>query len=384
MTRSSPTFFRSTLMALENDSGYFGSASATSTANFDFGSGEFRVAIPSLVRSLLSFRAGEANIGYSDPQGDVQLRTLALEELISARVRAGTDVLITAGGKEALWLAVQLLIDEVVDRSPSRPLTALVPAPGWLPYRVWLESLGVRWVSYAPRDLVEDPERVLSASGPNIDLMFLNYPNNPTGVSVSQEGLDLVAESARTLGIGLISDEVYRRYADAADVSLAHAPAYSSDLDIIVESASKRLAAAGLRVGFLIASPPRIQVLTRFRSSYASCVSHACQQMTLGLIEDPRGREWLESLRLLAANNLKRLSVALEILGLEVESSGGIYVWLKYPSRPVQSSPGPVARITDGGVFGSDDNFRVCVARDVADFDLAAASIARAASIDRT
>jgi len=375
MTDRRATLFGSTIRALEADDLARIRRPLPPETEFDFAAGEWRLRVPDEVRYALAETTRRSELGYSEPHGDSALREAFLGDLDGARAsRHEIDVIITAGAKEGLWIALQQLVEE---REPSFASTpnVLAPEPGWEPYRSWIKALNLRRVAYDPIALVRDPESVLGQPALKGAILVVNYPNNPTGVAASQEALNRIACAARRYGSAILADEVYRHYADEL-TSLAKCPDYEPRLDIIVDSASKWLAGAGLRVGFLVAAPERAARAGLFRTSYGSCPSGIGQQLALTLMQEPACRDWTASLQTTAAENISLLSRELASIGLAVESAGALYLWLKHHDISFNSNGIPAALVTDGATFGAAGYVRVCVARKVTSPHSAAIAIA--------
>jgi aspartate/methionine/tyrosine aminotransferase len=363
--------------------GLLSAASSTYARTFDasplldLSIGEVRYPLPAAVRTELAEVAAQAErMWYSTPQGEPALRAAYLRHLAGldacCDLPVSTELLVTAGGKEAAWLAVRYLLH----RSGG---AALVPSPGWEPYRLWLSAAGYPHMSYDPVALAADPASLpalAAGAATQPTLLVLNYPNNPTGVSVDQVGMDQIVAAAAEAGVAVVSDEVYRTFAPG-QVSAALAPAFDPGRDAVVDSCSKWLGVAGLRVGFLLAGPDTIQDVTLFRASYASCSSVLAQHMAAALLGSDVTGDWMTAVRAEIDRNRRAIAAQLEALGVPVESDGGLYLWCRIPDPDKLADPGARDRacISRGGGFGSPDHFRLCVARAGLDPTRAAAAV---------
>ncbi len=296
------TFFGRTLAMLADPSSTYAQTFDASPV-LDLSIGEARYPLPAAVRAEVGDATRHVErLWYSTPQGEPALRSAYLRQLTRedgrGEVPASTDVLVTAGGKEAAWLAIRYLLH------CHGGGAALVPNPGWEPYRLWLSAAGCPQVPYDPAALAADPAslpNLVTAAETRPTLLILNYPNNPTGTSVNQAGMNQIVATAAECGLAVVSDEVYRAFAPGG-VSAALAPAFDPARDAVVDSCSKWLGVAGLRVG-----------------------CSACP--------------W--------------------------ESDGGLYLWCRTPDPDTLADPGvgDRARITSGAGFGSPEHFRLCIAR---------------------
>ncbi|MFE9328774.1 pyridoxal phosphate-dependent aminotransferase [Nocardia sp. NPDC052278] len=204
---------------------------------------------------------------------------------------------------------------------------ALVPSPGWEPYRFWLDAAGCPQIPYDPAAVASDPNllrRLIIEADPRPGLLIVNYPHNPTGVGITQQAMNEIVKIAAEFGISLLSDEVYRLFGED-DVSATHSPARDPLCHIIVDSCSKALTVAGLRVGFLIAHRQVVDDLAALRGSYASCTSVLNQRIAAHLLTDSAARAWLAEVRADAEDTRTATAKALTDYGIEVVSHGGLY-----------------------------------------------------------
>jgi len=207
----------------------------------------------------------ELRLGYGSAAGEGALR----QAIAEAHGAAPDNVVVTAGGMHALFLAAFLLCDrgsEAVVASPLFPLAAnTLRAVG-----AELRTLPLRFdAGYQP-----DLDSLRKLLSPATRLVSLATPQNPSGVAISRatlcEIVRLVAE--RSPHAYLLVDETYREaaYGDAAVAASA------VDLDarvITTGSLSKCHGVPGLRIGWAITRDTalREQLLTAKFSTVLSC-----------------------------------------------------------------------------------------------------------------
>ncbi|MFJ6199185.1 pyridoxal phosphate-dependent aminotransferase [Micromonospora sp. NPDC092111] len=370
-------FFRRTLELLAGPGSSY-ARSVDAPLMLDLSVGEVRYPLPAAMRAEIGAAVAESGpFWYGDPAGEEVLRVAYLHHL--ARVgdvdRAVLDpwrVLVTAGGKEAAWLAVRYLLHR-------RPGGVLVPQPGWEPYRLWATAAGHPLAPYNPATVAADPallRQIVAEAAPRPTVLIVNYPHNPTGVAVDQAVMDQLVAVAAACDLAVMSDEVYRTFAPDA-VSALFAPAFDLARDIVVDSCSKWLSVAGLRVGFLVADPATIRDLTRFRSLYASCTSVLSQRVAATLLGSDVAARWLSNTRADIHRTRADTVTALAGLGVPVISHGGLYAWCRVPDREGLPDLGRdgAARITPGDGFGAPGHLRLCTARADLDPSTAAAAV---------
>jgi aspartate/methionine/tyrosine aminotransferase len=349
-------FFSRALAQLTGASSGYAQAFDTAGGKIDLATGEVRYPLPADVLADIANRVSSLDSPwYANPAGEDTLRAAYLRYLGEPPGHDIGRVLVTGGGKEAAWLAVRYLLDSG---------GALVPSPGWEAYGLWLHAGAAPHLAYDPAQLAADPLslRQLAATA---SMLILNYPHNPTGIRIDQGTMDAIIGAAAEMGLAVVSDEVYRAFAPG-QVSATRSPAYDPARHIVIDSCSKWLAAAGLRIGFLIADPAIVRALTLFRSSYASMTSTPAQRIAETLISSPAAGRWLAGAR--AAVDATRCATARHLadLGVPVASHGSIYIWCRAPSPGELPDPGPEAAqavIAEGRRAGMPGYVRICPAR---------------------
>lgn len=184
-------------------------------------------------------------LGYTETRGAPSLRA-AIAGTYSG-LDAG-DVLVTVGAEEGIFLALQALLgpdDHAVTLIPNYQslesvAAALCPVTG-----VPLEptpGTGCGWAL--------DPDRIAAALRPNTRAIILNLPHNPTGYLPPRPVFDAIVEIARSRGLWVVSDEVYRGLERRDEDRLpAVVELYERGLSVGVLSKAHGL--PGLRLGWL-------------------------------------------------------------------------------------------------------------------------------------
>ena len=159
------------------------------------------------------------------------------------------DVLITAGGSEALTLAFLSIInpgDEVIVAEPyyTNYLTFIQAADGVVkPVTTYAEE----GYKYAIR------ERLEAVVTDKTKMISIVNPGNPTGCILSREDMRVIADFAKEHDLWILADEVYREFAyDGREMTSFGQIPDIEDRVIIIDSVSKRFSACGARIGLLI------------------------------------------------------------------------------------------------------------------------------------
>ncbi len=183
------------------------------------------------------------------------------------------EIMITAGGMEALYLSLLVLLnpgDEV-----------LLSNPGWTNYYgqiLMCRAIPKRVPAYESEGFIVTPEELKKAITPKTKLLILNSPSNPTGGVATPERLEAIAKLCVEEDLYVLSDEVYHRllYADAPFVSIASFPGMK-ERTVIIDSFSKTYAMTGWRVGMALGPESILSMMVKFQENVAACVNTAAQ-----------------------------------------------------------------------------------------------------------
>lgn len=155
-------------------------------------------------------------------------------------------VMVTNGANEGLQLVVRSILDkgdEIVTLGPCYHCHDKIA-----------ESMGCvikKWELSVDRDFdldIKDLERLIT---PNTKALFLNFPHNPTGKSISQAMLDQIVDLARDVGIYLVWDAVFQEL--VYDNKALDDPIKNYEKTITIGTFSKAYGAPGIRFGWIIA-----------------------------------------------------------------------------------------------------------------------------------
>jgi aspartate aminotransferase len=196
------------------------------------------------------------------------------------------DILITNGGKQAIFNVVMALVeagDEVI-----------IPAPAWAGYEQTVQFAGGQTV-YVPcpqtQNFVLQPEALDAAITPRAKLLILNYPNNPTGAACNAAALAALAEVLRRHpGLWVLADDIYEHLLFDG-FSYATLAAVAPDLAgriITITGVSKTYAMTGWRIGFCAAPRALIPALTVVQATATSGVSSIGQAAAAAALDGPQ------------------------------------------------------------------------------------------------
>jgi LL-diaminopimelate aminotransferase len=252
---------------------------------------------PEIVEAMRSACVDPATHRYPLGRGEPSLRR-AFAAWYEKRYGVGLDpereVLVLIGTKEGIGHLPLAVLDE--------GRAALVPDPGYPVYQAasWLAGGEVIHVPLEPElgfrpDLERLPRETLEAA----QLLFLNYPNNPTGASADPELFRLAVSLAREHDFLVVNDASYAEVLfEGPRVSLLQSGG-AKDTGIEFHSFSKTFNMTGWRAGFAVGNAGALDALAAVKSNLDSGVFTAIQracEVALAL-PDERIREQVEVYR---------------------------------------------------------------------------------------
>jgi aspartate/methionine/tyrosine aminotransferase len=232
-------------------------------------------------------------LGYTETYGDPALREVIAQLYEQADA---ADVICFAGAEEALYLAMNVLLDagdHAVVVTPNYQAAETIP----------LALCEVSGVALAPdRDWALDLDQIKAAIRPNTRVVSVNFPNNPTGKVISAADFTELARLCDEHGIHLFSDEVYRGLErDPARTLLQAADLSARALSLNVTS--KSLGLPGLRIGWITCRDRAL--LTRLeRAKHYTTICNSAPSEVLARIALKARTTILDRNRALIARNL--------------------------------------------------------------------------------
>ncbi|MEO1111619.1 MAG: aminotransferase class I/II-fold pyridoxal phosphate-dependent enzyme [Pseudomonadota bacterium] len=210
-------------------------------------------------------------LGYTETWGAPALR----REIASTYdTLSDSNILCLAGAGEGLFAVPNVLLtkdDHVIVPTPNYQGAETIPLSICEVTGVPLDYVSPSGSNEAPCGWRLDLDRLKDAIRPNTKLISLNFPHNPTGFLLPRDDLEALVSLARTHGIYILSDEVYRgveldeknRMPQIADI-------YERGISLNVMS--KAYGLPGLRIGW-VASQDRdlLQRLERFKHYLSIC-----------------------------------------------------------------------------------------------------------------
>jgi histidinol-phosphate aminotransferase len=204
-------------------------------------------------------RVGEAIQSWMTRDGGLnwypELGSPSLLEHLAEYTGLRSDRLLATNGSDD---ALQLICNTYLDPGDR----VVVPVPTYQHFVVFAQSRGAKIEAVRTEDpFVADPVAVREAMSPDVRMLYLVSPNNPTGAVFKAEDVaSLCADYPETL---VVLDEAYFEFSGATGIELVD----RFENLIVTRTFSKAFGLAGLRVGYLAASPNVVQGLNRLYNS---------------------------------------------------------------------------------------------------------------------
>ena len=250
-----------------------------------FAAGEPDFDTPEVIKRAADEAIREGFTKYTAPAGIIELR-----QAVAARLEAGygaryapEEVVITAGGKPALFYALRTLCepgDEV-----------LVPVPAWVSYMEQVKLADARPVpvpTHAGEDFQPLPSRVAPLVTGRTRAMVLNSPHNPTGTVYTRETLAGLVELSRKHEFVLLSDEIYESivYDGTRHYCVSATWPEARDRVVLLNSMSKTYAMTGWRIGYAAAPQPVAAAITDIQGHLAGNPNSIAQRAALAAFQE--------------------------------------------------------------------------------------------------
>ncbi|MDO4461770.1 MAG: aminotransferase class I/II-fold pyridoxal phosphate-dependent enzyme [Bacteroidia bacterium] len=261
----------------------------------------------------------------------------------------------------------------------------LVPDPGYPTYSSVSNLVGAKVYKYKLYEHINwqpdfDELEKLDLSG--VKLMWINYPNMPTGAPATMELYQKIVDFGRKHNILICNDNPYSFILHKEPISLLSIPG-AKDVAIELNSMSKAHNMAGWRFGMAASNADIINVVLRVKSNMDSGVF---KPMQLAAVEALKlDKEWFADLNAKYRERQQSAFAIMEALGCSFDKNqGGLFVWARVPDKYKNGEElsdkvlfGTGVFITPGFIFGSQgDRFiRISLCAKVEVFNEALARI---------
>ena len=207
------------------------------------------------------------------------------------------DVIVTAGGKQAIFEAIAATVSEGDE--------VIVPSPWWVSYPQMVRFAGgkvVPLITHPHHGFRFDPGDLEALITPRTNWLILNSPGNPTGAVFPRELLRGIGEVLRRHPrVLVLSDDIYAplNYTSEPHATLAEVCPDLADRILTVSGVSKSHAMTGFRIGVATGPAWLIEAMGRLQSNASGNPSSVSQAAAVAAFEGPQDflNEWRETFR---------------------------------------------------------------------------------------
>jgi len=299
---------------------------------------------PHVIDALITAAQDPVNHRYPESDGLPELRQAMARwygRHFALSLVPDKEVLPLIGAKEGIGHMALCLID------PGE--VALVPDPGYPVY-----SVGTMFAGGTPYLMplssetgwLPDLSKIPADVAKRAKVMWLNYPNNPTGGLATQDFFQEVVSFAKRHDLVVCHDAAYSEvtFDGYRAPSFLQTPG-AMDVGIEFHSLSKTFNMTGWRLGMAVGNAQLVDALLRVKSNLDSGIPQAIQRMGIAALDDT-SQEWLDANNKVYGRRRDRMVDVLRSIGLTVTTpKAGLYVWAKVPEG--WTSAGLAAELLD-------------------------------------
>jgi aminotransferase len=307
-------------------------ATMDDVVSLGIGEPDFDTPDPIVQAGLEALKQGETH--YTSNSGLIELRRAIAEHLdrmYGQTYNPASEILVTVGVSEALYLALAATLD------PGDEV--IVPEPCFVSYAPEVTFAGGTPVivpTTVENNFQLTAEAVKAAITPRTKVLLIGYPNNPTGAVMSRERLNEIAAVVKQHDLLVISDEIYDRLVYGVEhVCFPSLPGMYSRT-VLLQGFSKAYAMTGWRIGY-IAAPAEILGMMRKVHQYTIMSAPSVSQYA-ALVAMRKGEPFVQEM-VAEYDRRRRLIVdGLNEIGLKCfEPQGAFYA---FPSIEVTGMDG--------------------------------------------
>ena len=311
----------------------------------------------STILQLIETTTKPNNHGYQSYKGLPQLRQAMAdfyEKTYKVKVNPETDILPLMGSKEGIMHLSMAFLD-AGDQ-------VLVPNPGYPTYSSVSRLVQAEIISYdltSTNHWLPDLEALEQLDLSKVKIMWVNYPNMPTGTNAQIKLFEKLVAFAHKHQILVINDNPYSLVLNPKPLSILQVDG-ATEVAMELNSLSKSHNMAGWRIGMLLGQADYINETLKVKSNMDSGMFKGLQEAAIKALQNPA--EWheernaiYEKRRVIAQNIMEELNCIVE------KQQVGMFLWAAIPSWAENSEKfadhileNTDVFITPGFIFGSN------------------------------
>lgn len=309
-----------------------------------------RLRSASLVKGAYRYKGYKGIVGLKEAMADWY------KQIYNVDLNPTSEILPLIGSKEAIGF-ISLAYLEKGDK-------VLIPNPGYPTYTSAAHIAGAEVVYY---NLTEkgnwypDFDELEKITDEKVKMIWINYPNMPTGQDASSEVFDQLTQFAKKHSIIVCNDNPYSLTLNERPKSILNCTG-SKGVVIELNSLSKSHNLAGARIGMLVGATELLTPVFKIQSNFSSGMFQPIQEATIEALK--LGWDWYETLNEEYHKRKKIGLMIFDLLGCEYSSGQvGMFLWGRVPEH-VESGEKLAddilykadVFITPGIIFGSNGN----------------------------
>lgn len=263
-------------------------------------------------------------IGYTANSGLIELRqaiSAHIDKLYGVSYDVKDQILVTVGVSEALKCVFSAICndgDEII-----------VPQPCFVAYEpeiIFAGGVSVPVICNAEDNFLPDANQIRAAITDKTKAIFIGFPNNPTGATLTREAALEIAKIAEEYDLLVISDEIYDRLVYGVEHVCFSALPGMKERTVLLGGFSKDYAMTGWRIGYICANAELLEAFSKIHQ-YAVMSAPTISQFTaLAALEI--GEPFVEEMRTKYDRRRHLVISALNEMGLDCfEPTGAFYAF---------------------------------------------------------
>jgi aminotransferase len=286
------------------------------------GEPDFDTPEPIVQAGIEALQRGETH--YTSNSGLMELRRAIAEQMDSLydqTYNPASEILVTVGVSEALYLAMAALLDAGDE--------IIFPEPSFVSYAPSAELVGaipVTVPTYAEDNFQLTPDNVEAAVTDRTKALFIASPNNPTGTVMSRDCLNEIAAVAKKHNLVVISDEIYDRLVYGVEHTCFASLPGMYQRTVVLQGFSKAYAMTGWRIGYIVGPAELVSEMRKIHQYLIMSAPTPSQWAALKALEV--GEPFIEEMRQEYDRRRKLIVSGLNDIGLPcVEPHGAFYAF---------------------------------------------------------
>ncbi|PGZ91475.1 aminotransferase A [Bacillus sp. AFS029533] len=220
---------------------------------------------------------------YTPNAGLPALRNAAsnfLKKKYSLSYDPSNEIIVTVGASQALDVTFRTILNDDCE--------VILPAPIYPGYAPIIQTCGAKpvFVDTSNSGFKITPELLEEQITEKTRCIVLPYPNNPTGVTLTKEELENLANYLSQKDVFILSDEIYSELTyDTTHTSIASYPGMR-EKTIVINGLSKSHSMTGWRIGFIYAPAYLAQEILKVHQYNVSCATSISQYAAITALTD--------------------------------------------------------------------------------------------------